>query len=97
MENRVDVKSGCKGVLLRNSGRNSGVRVLGTHSGRTGSVRTLELNSRRTRGTGRSEGASDASVFFADAWDAGDALLTSGRNADRSDPGSVFADGVMST
>ena len=52
--------SGCKGVLLRNSERNSGVLALGTDSGRTGSVRTLELNS------GRSEGASDACVFFAD-------------------------------
>ena len=27
-----------------------------------------------------------------DAWDAGDASLASGRNADRSDAGSVFAD-----
>ena len=45
MENRGDVKSGCKGVLLRNSRRNSGVRALGTDSGHTGSVPTLELNS----------------------------------------------------
>jgi len=66
MENRGDVKSGCKGVLLRNSARNSGVRALGTDSGRTGSVRTLELNSGCTGRTGRSEGASDACVFFAD-------------------------------
>jgi len=66
MENRGDVKSGCKGVLLRNSGRNSGVRALGTHSGLTGSVRTLELNTGRTGRTGRSEDASDACVFFAD-------------------------------
>jgi len=66
MENRGDVKSGCKGVLLRNSVRNSGVRVLGTDSGRTGSVRTLELNSGRTGRTGRSEAASDGCVFFAD-------------------------------
>jgi len=43
IENRGDVKSGCKGVLLRNSGRNSGVQPLGTDSRRTGSVRTLEL------------------------------------------------------
>jgi len=42
MENRGDVKSGCKGVLLCNSGRNSGVRALGTDSGRTGSVRTQD-------------------------------------------------------
>jgi len=67
MENRGDVKSGCKQVLLRNSGRNSGVRELGTDSGRTGSVCTLELNSGRTGRAGRSEGASDACVFFADA------------------------------
>ena len=67
MENRGDVKSGCKGVLLRNSGRNSGMWALGTDSGRTGSVRTLELKSGRTGSTGRSEGASDACVFFADA------------------------------
>jgi len=66
MENREDVKSGCKGVLLRNSGRNSGVRALGTDSGHTGSLRTLELNSGRTGHTGRSEGASDACLFFAD-------------------------------
>jgi len=65
MENRGDVKSGCKGVLLRNSGRNSGVRALGTDSGRTGSVRTLELNSGRTGRKGCSEGAADACVFFA--------------------------------
>jgi len=32
------------------------------------------------------------SSFFADAWDAGDASLASGRNADGSDAGSVFAD-----
>jgi len=44
MENRGDVKSGCKGVLLRNSGRHSGVQAWGTDSGRWGSVRTLELN-----------------------------------------------------
>jgi len=50
-----DVKSGCKGVLLRNSGRNSAVRALGTDSGRTGSVRTLQLNSGRTGRTGRSD------------------------------------------
>jgi len=66
MENRDDVKSGCKGVLLHNSGCNSGVRALGTDSGGTGSVRTLELNSGRTGRTGRSEGASHACVFFAD-------------------------------
>jgi len=60
--------SGCKGVLLCNSGRNSGVRALKTDSGRTGSVRTLELNSGRTGRTGRSEGASDACVFFADVY-----------------------------
>jgi len=67
MENRGDVQSGCKAVLLRNSGRNSGVRALGTDSGRTGTVWTLELNSGCTGRTGRSEGASDACVFFADA------------------------------
>jgi len=55
MENRGDVKSGCKGGLLSNSGRNSGVRALGTDSGRTGCVRTLELNSGRTGRTGRSD------------------------------------------
>ena len=55
MKNRGDVKSGCKGVLLRTSGRNSGVRALGTDSGRTGSVLTLELNSGRTGRTGRSD------------------------------------------
>jgi len=65
MENRGDVKSGCKGVLLHNSGRNSGVRALGTDSGRMGSVPTLELNSRHTGRTGCSEGVSDACVFFA--------------------------------
>jgi len=67
MENRRDVKSGCKGVLLRNSGRNSGVRALGTDSGRTGSVRMLELNSGRTGRTGLSEDAVRAHqihVFF---------------------------------
>jgi len=69
MENRGDVKSGCKGVLLRNSGRNSGVRALGTDSGRTGTVRTLELNS------ARSDGASDACVFFADVGRTAIALL----------------------
>jgi len=58
MENRGNVKSGCQGVLLRDSVRNSGVRALGTASGRTGSAQTLELNS------GCSEGASDACVFF---------------------------------
>ena len=68
MENRGDVKSGCKGVLLRNSGRICGVLALGADSGRTGSVRTLELNSGRTGRTGRSEGASDACVFFADEY-----------------------------
>jgi len=67
MENRGDVKSGSKGVLLRNSGCTSGVRALGTDSGRSPSVRTLELNTGRTGRTGRSEGASDACVFFADA------------------------------
>ena len=67
MENRGDGRSGFKGVLLRNSGCNSGVRALGTDSGRTGSVRTLELHSGRTGRTGRSEGASDACVFVADA------------------------------
>jgi len=69
MENRGDVNFGFKGVLLRNSGRNSGVRALGTDSGRKGSVRTLEVNSGRTGRTGRTgrnEGASDACVFFAD-------------------------------
>jgi len=55
MENRGDVKSRCKGVLLRNSGRNSGVRALGVDSGRTGSVRTLELNTGCTGHTGRSD------------------------------------------
>jgi len=55
MENRGDVRSGCKGVLLRNSGCNSGVRAVGTDSGRTGSVRTLELNSGLTGRTGRSD------------------------------------------
>jgi len=64
MENRGEVKSGCKGVLVRDSGRNSGVRALGRDSGRTGSVRTLELNSGRTERRGRSEGASDACVFL---------------------------------
>jgi len=66
MENRGDIKSGCKGVFLRNPGRNSGVLALGTHSGRTGSVRMPELNSGRTGRTGRRECASDAGVFFAD-------------------------------
>ena len=66
MENRGDVKSRCKGVWLRNSGRNSGVPALGTDSGRTGSVRALKLNSGLTERTGRSEGASDACVSFAD-------------------------------
>jgi len=57
---------------MRNSGRNSPVRALGTDSGRTGSLRTLELNSGRTGRTGRSEGASDACVFFADVtWSPG--------------------------
>jgi len=55
MENRGDVMSGCKGVLLCNSGRNSAVRALGTDAGRTGSIRTLELNSGRTGRTGRSD------------------------------------------
>ena len=55
MENRGDVKSRCKGVLLRNSGRNSGVQALGMDSGRTGSVQTLELNSGRTGRPGRSD------------------------------------------
>jgi len=55
MENRGDVKSGSKGVLLRNSGHNSGARALGTDSGRRGSVRTLELNSGRTGRTGRND------------------------------------------
>ena len=55
MDNRGDIKSGCKGVLLCNSGRNSGMRGLGTDSGRTGSVRTLELNTGRTGRTGRSD------------------------------------------
>jgi len=54
MENRGAVKSGCKGVLLRNSRRNSGVRALWTYSGRKGSVQMLELNSGHTGGTGRS-------------------------------------------
>jgi len=79
MENRGDIKSRCKGVLLRNSGPNSGVRglgTLGTDSGCTGSVRTVELNSGRTGRTSCSddvagvqtpEGASDACVFFAHA------------------------------
>jgi len=66
MENRGDVKSGYKGVLLRDSGRNSGVRTVGMDLGRTGSVRTLELKSGRTGRTGRSEGASDACVSFGD-------------------------------
>ena len=66
MENRGDIMCGCKGGLLRNSGRNSGMRALGTDSARTGSVQTLELNSGRTGSTGRSEGVSDACVFFAD-------------------------------
>jgi len=60
------VKSRCKGVLLRNSGRNSGVRAFGMDAGRTGRVLTLELNSGRTGRTGRSEGGSDACIFFAD-------------------------------
>jgi len=64
MENRGDVKSGCKGWLLRNLGHNSAVQGLGTVSGRTGSVRTLELNTGRTGRTGRSEGTSDAYAFF---------------------------------
>jgi len=55
MENRGDIKSGCKGVLLRNSGRSSGVWMLRTDSGRTGSVRTLQLNSARTGRTGSSD------------------------------------------
>jgi len=50
MDNREDVRSRCKGWLLRNSGRNSGVRALGTDSGCMGR-------------TGHSEGASDACVF----------------------------------
>jgi len=49
-----------EGVLLRNSGRNSGVRALGTDSGRTGSVRTLELNSGRIGCTGRTGRSEDA-------------------------------------
>jgi len=55
MENRGDVKSGCKGVLLCNSGRNSGVRALGTDSGPTRIVPMLELNSGSTGRTGRSD------------------------------------------
>jgi len=76
MENMGDVKFGCKGWLLSNSGRNSGVRALRTHSGRTGSVRTLELNSGRTGRRGRSEGTSDACVFFADAMRPGPSLVS---------------------
>ena len=48
MENRGDVQSGCKGLLLPNSGSNSGVPALGTDSRLTGSVRMLELNSELT-------------------------------------------------
>jgi len=55
MENRGDVKSGCKGVLLRHSGRSSSVRALGMDSGHSGTVRTRELNSGRTGYTGRSD------------------------------------------
>jgi len=38
-------------------------------------------------------GRCNASQDAQDAWDAGDASLASGRNADRSEAGSVFADG----
>jgi len=37
-------------------------------------------------------GRCNASQDAQDAWDAGDASLASERNADGSDPGSVFAD-----
>jgi len=37
-------------------------------------------------------GRCNASQDAQDAWDAGDASLVAGRNADRSDAGSVFAD-----
>jgi len=42
-------------------------------------------------------GRCNASQDGQDAWDAGDASLASGRNADGSDAGSVFADGPCAT
>jgi len=59
MENSGDIKSGCKGWLLRNSRRNSGVLAGGADSGRTGSVPILELNLVRTGRTGHSDDVSD--------------------------------------
>jgi len=55
MENRGDVKSKCKGLLLHNSGRNSGVQALATDSVRMKSLQKLELPSGPTGHTGPSD------------------------------------------
>jgi len=60
MVNRGNVKSGCKGWLLHNSGRNSGVLAWGTDSRPTGSVLTFQLNSGPTGHMGHTDDLSGA-------------------------------------